>query len=326
MGEFTGEHDQLLQIEQALERATLAVTGEEGHDPLEVFPNPATAERRADVAWDPRLTEDQEQAFRSSMAEIGPGRPTDIGPAEVGFGNIDYVAVLEGGQPHKMVAQLQVVRAHGRDLMPGMIVQTASADRTIGANERAFMAGHLGCEESEVADTELGVAEQILRHEADFEAVGSEATLEDAYVAGEVSLMDAIHIGNFIHPDPESPSDGTRVNVILVGVKRVYADDGSGQYSQASNADKISQALNFSTFQRNIGFVTSSTYQPSNVISARQVAFDTSSNVQVLSYGTETLARVKVAQPEQPSLAQLGGEAFKTALLLTEHGEEQASR
>src|ERR1039458_2814685 len=106
-----------------------------------------------------------------------------------------------------------------------------------------------------------------------------------------------------------------------MGVKRIYEEEGSTQYTQASNGAKIRQVIAFRDVDDplpKIGLVTSATYQPSNVISANMVAQVTGANVQVLSYGTETLAKVRGTQPEQSALIQLGGEAYKTAVLLAE--------
>jgi hypothetical protein len=324
LSEFSGELNKLQQISKALERATFHVTGEVGRNPLEVFPDPKTAQRRADVVWNPNLSEEQEQRFRADMGEIGPGITTDIGPAEVGFENHrypnwGYIAILEGGQPHKMIAQLRIIRDPGRDLLPIAIWQTASADRKIGDDEIKFMAKYLGCDISEVGETELDVAEQILRHEADFEVMIpglNKMPTDEVYQSAKGSLMDPYFIGKFLNPSPEDPNDTAQVYVQLMGVKA-----GSDRYTQASNADKMRQVIEFLDSDDplpRVGFVTSATYQPSNVISAHLVAQETGVNVQVLSYGTERLAQVRGIEPEQPALHQLGGEAYKTAELLAE--------
>src|SRR6185437_5058995 len=94
------------------------------------------------------------------------------------------------------------------------------------------------------------------------------------------SLMEPYFIGNFLNPNPKVPSDITPVNIFLVGVKRVYDQPDPSKYSQASNADKIMQVIaDRSSYRKSYGFVTSATYQPSNVITANNVSEETGTNV-----------------------------------------------
>ena len=76
--------------------AVEAVSGDIGADPLVVFPAQGKAERRADIEFDiTNLTLEQEQAFRSAMGKLGPGRESNQTPAVVGLTS-GFTALLEG--------------------------------------------------------------------------------------------------------------------------------------------------------------------------------------------------------------------------------------
>jgi hypothetical protein len=71
--------------------------------------------------------------------------------------------------------------------------------------------------------------------------------------------------------------------------------------------------------QRDIGFVTSATYQPSRETDAVRTMLEIeresgSRNIGVITYGTIELADVKGEHPTQPALGQLAGEAHKAAV------------
>src|SRR3990167_6658346 len=122
----------------ALAEAVEAVDPHAGNKSIfEIFPEPC--ERRADTEF--------------SL------------PAEVGLHN-GYVAIIEGGQAHKMAAELAVILQG--DIQPSLIVIAASADRIIppvGADkvqERETTARILGLSPDEVGGTEYEVARQVI--------------------------------------------------------------------------------------------------------------------------------------------------------------------
>src|SRR3989344_8871349 len=112
MSEFSGNQSFAEQkAAETLERQAHALAGavvavgpeNSAASPLEIFPEPG--ERRADTEFS--LPPEQESAFRTAMAKLGIGRETDLTATEIGLRS-GYVAIIEGGQAHKMVAELNV--------------------------------------------------------------------------------------------------------------------------------------------------------------------------------------------------------------------------
>lgn len=272
-------------MKNAINKAAEIIAGP-GANPLEVFPDPRAKERRADVVWGVELTEDQQEAFRDVMAELGPGRDYNIGPDDTSFAEAGYIALFEGGQPHKMIAQLNIVdEAKNR---PALFVFSGSPDRKLGEGEKSIAARLLRINEDEVADYEFDLAEQIVCAQPNFEK-------EYSPKSNTIGTL-----------------DGTPVRMMSIG--RTYNEDGS--YTQLSNKEKMELV---SKEGYSVGFVTSATYQPSNELSAIEASSVTGADIRVLTYGIHELARVKGEPASQPTIAQLGAEAHKVAQLLTDY-------
>ncbi len=291
MSESLQDHENIRQMQIAIEKATDIVAGP-GSNPLEVFPDPSDKERRADVVWGDDLSEEQQAAFRGVMAELGPGRESNIGPEEAGVGT-DYVALFEGGQAHKMIAELNIIDRAGVN-PPSQYVVSGSTGRSISDAEIQSVANLLDIDPSEVANNEYVLAEQVVR-------------MREGFVPAPISGMDSeqycySHIGNL-----------NGIPVSSLGIKRIPRDGGG--YNQLSNQSKIE--LLHEMYEREVAIVTSATYQPSNEVAATNARETTGREAHVLSYGTHELAKVKGTDPAEPPIAQLGAEAYKTAQLLS---------
>lgn len=293
MSELSGSgHERVESMHTAIERATEIVTGEIGANPLETFPNPADKERRADVVWGSHLTSEQQEAFRGVMAELGPGREKNVGPVELGLNDQGYIAVLEGGQPHKMIAELEVVS--NTDRQPSAIILAASPDRKLGEAEQAIGVKLLDIDPQASPTTEKEMAEQIIKTQDNFETV--DAVIPEVDIP-EYSLELIGRLGG--------------MPVKIMGIKRIYTDRTN--YIQLTNEHKIA------TIGRegdNVALVTSATYQPSNDVAAARARRNSTSGTEylVMSYGTHKLAEVKGEEPAKPTIAQLGAEAYKAAI------------
>jgi hypothetical protein len=302
MSESLQNHENIQAITNAISKAAEIVDGP-GADPIEVFPNPAAKERRADIVWGDDLSPEQQAAFRGVMAELGPGRESNFTSLDAGLGHSNYVAVLEGGQPHKMIAQINMM-ANPVDNdyfnpLPSAYYVTGATARQLSEQERSIAAELLGIHPSDSASTEFGVAEQVVESRSDFRR-SAKTTLRNT----EAYSMSSEAIG-YVGGVP----------VWLIGVNRVY--DGAGDYDQLTSEDKMKIVAAETDNELPVAFVTSATYQPSNNIAAAKVEKDLGVTAKVLSYGTHELARVKGGEPATPSIAQLGGEAYKTALLIS---------
>lgn len=356
MGELTWQQEKLEQrMQTVIDRAVEIVGAEPGSNPLEVFPNPGEKERRDEIEWGDNLSIDQQQAFRGVMAEIGPGRveDKDLDPwgeklsiknnqlrAEYS-GDLnearEWKAVLEGGQYHKVAAELDLaIRPKAAKL--SMILPTASAKRKPGVKERELTARLMGVDANEVGETEYDVVKNLFMNHPDFVPLDEEKVGPISYnypdnesgygiiptSPAEESSGQFVTIGHFKVVDFYENGPEREIPVTIIRIDRFphpeHPNDPT-KYKQPSNAHKITYAAGVrapNEFDTNIGFVTSATYEPSCELAAKEALtkFGPRFTAQVLSYGIETLARIKGEEPVEPSIAQLGAEAFKTAKLL----------
>lgn len=302
----------------ALNRAAEAYLGRPG-DPLEL-PDPKAAgmDRRADIP-SADLPSDREAVFRDAVAEFGPGRATDENAGAVGLGE-GYTAVFEGGQVQKMVAQLEVA-LNDPVTPPGSVILAASPERRLDQKERASTARilnrrfNIDLAEDDVPDTEYGVARFIAEHLEGFEQ--HEADLDYNYTLNGNTAPGGDEAkpeerGRFRHV---GTIGGGNIPVVLLRIDREYYEGNSERkYRLLDDHGKmrlIAQLLREegSDIQQ-VGLVTGATYLPSRLMDSMRTEREFGMPVRVISYGTETLARVKgepAATP--PKIGQLAGEA-----------------
>lgn len=299
MSEFQN-HESIRTMQVAVEKAA-DIVGGPGSNPLEVFPDPTEKERRADIVWGDNFTENEQAAFRAVVAELGPGREDNVGPAEIGIETSNYVALFEGGQAHKMVAQLNLVD-NPNTVKPAAFILSGSTGRSISDAEIQSAAKTLGIEVSDVATNEAQLALQAVQLREGFIPKSSPEMIEETEAY-------SIHTVGTLHSVP----------VNIMGIHRLPREDGG--YIQISNQEKIEVVggmLGSEGLDTPVVFATSATYQPSNAIAAARAEAASGIEVHVITYGTHELARVKGTEPAKPSIAQLGAEAYKTAKLLEE--------
>lgn len=293
------------RLTTALDSAVEAVTGQTGGNPLEVFPNPADKERRADVNFE-ALSEDQEAKLRAALAEVGIGRQTNRDAEAVGL-HSGYTAIGEGGQGHKMMAQLNVII--NSNVRPATIIMTGDAERNLPDGEKEITAKILGIEKEAVGGTEFAVAEQVARHHTLF-SPQEPVVLSFGYtVDGEVNDQ----LGQFtqIGTIDDTP-------VVMMRIDREWEGEGENRkFKRPDNFAKmniVSKILSTYGPDFEIGFATSSTYQPSVEVDAIRASRETGKFIAVPTYGTIELADVKgEAVPQPPAINQLAGEAYKAA-------------
>ena len=302
------------RMAHALAEAAAAAEPDERRSLLEIFPEPG--ERRADTEFN--LPPEQEEKFREAMAKLGIGRETNLTATEVGLRD-DYVAIIEGGQAHKMVAELDTVLSD-KFTKPSAIFVAASPERAIPAaevdkaKERETTARVLGIDVDDVMHTEYDVAQQII-----YKTPGLYPdrvlipnfgyNLDGQLLAGEATGQFK-RIGRIDHVIP----------VYLLRVDREYSEGGKYRTLGVKSLIRVIDGLlNHEGRDADIGFVTSATYQPSRETDATSAMLEIerqggSRNVGVITYGTHTLAEVKKeTYPAPPALGQLAGEAHKAA-------------
>ncbi len=351
MSEIGLPRQETLEIMRStVDKAAEIVSGEAGADPLKVFPDPKQKERRADVNFDKTLSLDQTDAFRGVMLDLGPGREESIGASEAGLAE-GYGAVLEGGQAHKMMAELDLVLSD--EIQPSFILITGAGPdgRPIPDGEKDLTAGLLDIEVDGVGDNEFEIAKQVIRNHPLFEPFppGARDNLSgradpsdpDAESAPEEMEMgtayDLSQDADRHSLGPVRPGEtsgqfvqlGTMAGgkpVIAMRVDRFPDPSGELDYVQPQNWQKITFATQFRSAMtaRNYGFdayntialVTSSTYEPSCKLDAliAQERLEGRIGAHILTYGMDLLAKIKdEKETKPPALNQLAATAFKTA-------------
>lgn len=213
-------------------------------------------ERRADselpVGFE--YSEDKESAIRAIAAEkLGIGLAEDLTLEKAGL-SADGLAIIEGGQSHKMLAEL-VVALEGEYAGPIVIASTehraikqTSEDEKV--RERANTAELLNLTEEEVGDTEIAVAAQVARSLPGFEASDDSTSVDGLIRLGSVRNREI-----FIYAIPRT----------------FYTDaEGAQKYSQPSPVEQAEYLK--STFDvSDVALVTSSTYFSSRAIGSKEL-------------------------------------------------------
>jgi hypothetical protein len=290
--ESSHQNDEVLHMQQALARAVEAVTGNPEADPLEVFPDPRSKERREDVVFGAdNLTPEQEADFRAAMAELGPGREESTGAQQAGLLE-GYNALLEGGQVHKMMTELELVL--GDEVQPRQIIITGGV-RELVDKEKELTAKLLGVEVDEVGNTEFDVACQVIKLHPKFEPFPEGAQGFLGRVPGKVDAAYNLEsnpseycIGPRTNTGLNGPDQFVQLGTIAGGKPAIamrvdrfpdpaHPDDPS-KYIQPSNAQKIGFAAGFvedediTNYGRavvnSVALVTSATYEPTCTLAA----------------------------------------------------------
>ncbi|MGH7241677.1 MAG: hypothetical protein ACREGB_05260 [Candidatus Saccharimonadales bacterium] len=294
--------------EVALRAAVEAVNPDNPEaDPLEVFPAPGEV-RNEDVGLE--LSEEQGKALRAAAAQLGFERPNDAEPSSLGLRGAHFV--IEGGQPHKIVAEASMV-AGDADAVPATLIFSASPHRHITSDaEKASCENQFG----EVLETEYEVARRAAESLEGFVALEEDVVLPIGYDIDADFALVTETTGQFTQIGNVGD-----VPVLLLRIDREdYIDElGAAKYRKQPGTDAViriidsaSSALSDETTP--IALVTSSTYQASRSVDAARVALNADRVIGVTTYGTQRLARVnKGIVPEPKRLEQLPGELHKMA-------------
>lgn len=285
--------EKIIQFENNIGRA-LDILGKTGEDPLTVFPDPSDEERRMDVQWRIDMTEGLEQGFRDNAAELGFGREENIGPADLDVKD-GYIAVLEGGLPHKMSAELALVGIDDETTpTPSKIIFAVNHERELKDTEQQLAKNQLGLEDDSLPSTEYDLAIAILQQQEKFDPISDESYPPVPVDHGDYTMVTAGTLSG--------------VPVQLLGTFK--------SRGRVNNQTKIEIAAASSSAQEVVMF-TSSTYQPTNELQALKAEENTGRTTYVATYGIKELAKAKgEADVKPPELNQLGGEYYKLAKLL----------
>jgi hypothetical protein len=203
--------------------------------------------------------------------------------------------VIEGGQSHKMLAELTLALASSHT---GPIVVSSTEYRAIKltandekVRERENTAKLLGISEETVGNTEFAVALQVIERLPGFELSHDDVAIEDLVKVGTVNGRD----------------------IFLYSIPRMSytAENGEQKYRQPSISDQTLYIQRI-TNAPDAALVTSSTYFSSRAVGSK-------GRFKIAAYSQARLAWVRGQQNvnPQPDIAQVLAEVAKTDKELT---------
>jgi len=259
------------------------------------------------------LDSDQEKALRSAASELGFGRYENRTLSDIGCQGA--VVVIEGGQPHKIAAELAVLMSDPatQDDRPAYILLAASPYRVIGANE-VVSAQNIGLDATN-GDTEYDIVQRVIAKTIGFEPEPPEALAYSYDINDEFKIKPQ----DETTASPETFVAVGRINevkVLLMKIEREQHEDGTycKQPDSAATMAIVSQladSLNVDA-RTPVVMVTSATYQASRQVDAVRAGLQTGRKCGIASYGTAQLAIIKgEASPNPAPINQLPAELGK---------------
>ncbi len=276
-------------------------------DPIQAFPKPT--EVRSESPDIPELTDDRKAALLAKASELGFGRPENVTLSEQGL--FDATVILEGGQPHKMLAEARMV-VDDEDANPKAIILSASPHRKlsnaaeIASAERLF--GHAG-------ETEYDVALDVVRALPGFselaepQIINARYDIENNFAASQEpsgQFKTVGHIGN--------------TPVVLMQINRhdFVNEQGQSKYDKQPGTaavigivDAVTKASGDNSSP--LVHVTSGTYRPSRTLGAAIAGLTAERSVGIATYGNDLLNEIKGDNAPAP-VGQLPGELHEMAV------------
>lgn len=300
--------DFILRARRALwEAAKSIVEVSPEADLLQIFPSP-TERRESDEGLS--LTPDQEVSLRKSASELGLDREADRLASSIGF-EPGYTAFIEGGQIHKVLAEI------GNSLeddsaKPASIIVGGGLRKVDLPAERAIAARLLKLDESKVAATEYDMVRQAVSSVEGFVSLEQPQVLPYSYDIQKDNEVKEAEDGQFL---VIGHIQGIPVTLMRID-REDYEEDGKPKYRKQPDSAGVMKiidgVLKLSKDESSIGFHTSSAYQTSREVDAKRAAVQTGRFCAVPSYGTARLAKVKGEPAPLPvAINQIPGELHR---------------
>jgi len=288
----------LRESEEVLrDAAGIAFPEHPGLSPIEAFPKPT--ELRSESPDIPELTDDRKAALLEKASELGFGLNENFTLSEQGF--YEANVILEGGQPHKILAEARMV-IEDKSANPKTIILSASPHREITNPAEIASAERLF---GKAGKTEYEVAEDVARSLPGFTALEEPQILNASYDIDNQFAISQEPTGQF---QVVGHIDSTPV--ILMKIDRKNLEDG--KYSnQPGTADVIKIVDGITKADGDdshpIVHVTSGTYRPSRTVAAALAGLSAERTVGIATYGNSLLNEIKGDNAPAP-VGQLPGE------------------
>jgi hypothetical protein len=278
-------------------------------DPRLVFPPPHTV--RAEDEGLP-LSKEQTQQLLQNAAELGFGRAENVTLSEQGL--TGATVVIEGGQPHKMMAEALLVM-NDENAAPNMLIFAASDQRKIENEAEQKSAQHLF---GKIGNTEYEVAKDVVRSLPGFKELKDyeEAVIHFSYDIENEFATGREDTGQFVFFGFVNKG---LTPVILMRIDRKdYQENNVNKYrNQPQTTDIINIVDAFRETRGNrsaepIALATSGIYWPSRVVGLARAGLNINRIVGLTAYGNDLVNLVRGTN-SPPPINQLPGELYKMA-------------
>jgi hypothetical protein len=272
-------------------------------DPVQAFPMPT--EVRAESPGIPELTDDGKAALLSKASELGFGRAENVTLSEQGF--IGATVIVEGGQPHKMLAEARMV-VDDETAQPKSIIISASPHRELKNEAEIASAQRLF---GRVGRTEYEVAGDVARALPGFTEYSEPRVLGAAYDIDNNNAVSQDPTGQF-----QAVGEINGTPVVLMQISR--RDLEGGKYDRQPGTAAVIGIVNEVTnasgdYTSPLVHVTSGTYRPSRTIGAALAGLSANRLVGIATYGNDLLNEIKGEDAPAP-VNQLPGELHEMAV------------
>jgi hypothetical protein len=299
-----------LYAEQVLTQAETILRGAVGIafpetpdlDPTQAFPKPA--ELRAESPDIPELTDERRAALLDKASELGFGRPENVTLSEQGL--FEANVILEGGQPHKMLAEARMV-LEDAEANPKVIILSASPHRLLKNPAEIASAEHLF---GRAGKTEYDVAQDVIGTLAGYQAYDQPLVLNASY-----DINNDFTVGE--EPKEQFKAVGRIGSTAVVLMQINRRDLGEGKYDRQPDTaavigivDGIAKA--FGDNLNPVVHVTSGTYRPSRTLGAALAGLTAERPVGIATYGNDLMNKIK-GDSAPPPVNQLPGELHEMA-------------
>jgi hypothetical protein len=275
-------------------------------DPIQAFPKPT--ELRAESPDIPELTDERKATLLAKASELGFGRPENVTLSEQGL--FGATVILEGGQPHKILAEARMV-VDDEAASPKALILSASPHRELTNAAEIASAEHLF---GHAGKTEYDVALDVARALPGFSELAEPQVLNASYDIYNNFATAQEPTGQFktVGHIGEAP-------VILMQINRHdYVDDqGKYKYDKQPGTAAVIGIVDAITKADGDGLspvvhVTSGTYRPSRTLGAALAGLQAERPVSIATYGNDLLNEIKGDNAPAP-VGQLPGELHEMA-------------